>query len=61
MIDNIEHSVKNTLDYVGHAAQEVVRAKDSQKATVKVKNFILKKIHYLFIFFYRKSFISVLF
>jgi len=40
MIDNIEHSVKNTLDYVGHAAQEVVRAKDSQKATVKVKNFI---------------------
>jgi hypothetical protein len=46
MIDNIEHSVKNTLDYVGHAAQEVVRAKDSQKATVKVKNFILiqKKI-----------------
>jgi len=37
MIDNIEHSVLKAQDYVGHAAVEVYKVKESQAAGVKKK------------------------
>jgi t-SNARE complex subunit (syntaxin) len=63
MIDNIEHNVLKTQDFVGQAAVEVKKVKVSQDGVMKVSKFYLKKkqtIH-LIIFFYRESFISVLF
>jgi t-SNARE complex subunit (syntaxin) len=43
MIDNIEHSVSKTLDYIGDTVKEMDQVEKSRKASVKVNNLFTKK------------------
>jgi hypothetical protein len=40
MIDNIEHNVSKTVDFIKEGAKDVKKSSDDHDANIKVKNFV---------------------